>query len=184
MLNLRFGKLYSVIQRMTAPLRKSSGLPDVEWGILKVNRGEKPAVLRFRIASDYTAILVGYPELLVVTQFLTQVTYPSGFPTRVYNESIRELDRAMVDLFEVDNKGVSVLVETCGGKRTYYKYIAHGIDVDSAIRSITTKFPSEIFNWEIQDGRGGELIERLSAQYRFNEAVIRGPLKWSVRAAT
>ena len=85
-------------------------------------------------------------HLLVVIHALASVS-SDGLPTPDYNDSLIGFD---VDLIAaLDRAGCSVLVETCGGRRLYYAYVAS--------EDATKKIVSEI---SMTHGLGGSVSFR------------------------
>ena len=78
-----------------------------------------PLYLRYPNGLDYDDLGENYPQLIIVTHVLSEVTN-NGLPTGEYNESLLSFDNHLVDVLENSSAGFTVLVETFGGKRTYY----------------------------------------------------------------
>ncbi len=89
------------------------------------------------------------PTLAVVTHELTKCK-PNGLPEPNYNESLFEMDTELVSAFDVGRIGVPVLVETLGGKRHYYFYVAADTDVAAIICAVARRYPSERLSWTVR----------------------------------
>jgi hypothetical protein len=125
-----------------------------------------PLMLRFPEKPDFDALQDKYPKILVVTHQLEKVT-SNGMPESDYNYSLMDFDEDMVDAFSSDLSGITVLVETFGGRRNYYMYITKDAPVDEVKKRFASKYPKYILEWKIVDDPGWKFIRRYSHDYSF-----------------
>ena len=85
-------------------------------------------------------LLPQFPVLATITHELEIVT-SDGLPARAYNESLADLDEAIITAFDGGN-GTVVLVETFSGERNYYFYVAVGVEVSKAAAAIMQQYPN------------------------------------------
>ncbi len=123
-----------------------------------------PLLLRFPEKSDFDALEKKYTKLLLITHRLDKVL-PSGLPEPGYNETLFDFDEYIVAMF--GQSGVTVLIETFGGRRNYYIYTLPQLDVAAAQESLKAKYPAHKTNWTIHDGTGWKLIRRYAKEYGF-----------------
>src|SRR5690349_15918909 len=88
-----------------------------------------PLFLRRPECLDVDLLRPHLPNLAVVKHKFTK-RKPNGLPDDDYNHGLREFDHALVSAFDVDRMGVPALVETFGGERNYYFYVAPAADVN------------------------------------------------------
>ena len=104
------------------------------------------------------------PNLAVVThQFAKRK--PNGLPEPTYNDGLAEMDHELITAFDVDRMGVPVLIETFGGERNYYFYIAADADAPSVISAIAWRYPDERLSWTIRPDPEWSSIERYAREH-------------------
>ncbi len=81
-----------------------------------------------------------FTNIFCITHKLEKVKQ-NGLPESDYNKSLFDFDEYVVTLFDQDNKGIIVLIETYGGERHYYFYLKPNTDYESYVNFIKTKFP-------------------------------------------
>jgi len=104
------------------------------------------------------------PILAVVTHEFTK-RKANGLPEPEYNESLFEMDIELVRAFDVDRMGVPALVETFGGKRHYYFYVAADTDVPTIISTVARRYPKERLSWTIRPDAQWGFLERYAKDY-------------------
>ena len=119
------------------------------WLTVKKEYEGFPLFIRRPAALDVDLLRSIHPTLAVVThEFIKR--RPNGLPEPDYNESLIEMDMELVRAFDVDQMGVPVLVETFGGKRHYYFYVAADTDVSTIISKIARRYPEERLSWTVR----------------------------------
>ena len=95
-----------------------------------------PLMLRFPEKPDFDSLQEIYPNLLTITHILGQVQ-SNGLPEHAYNETLADFDHEIITAFDQSLLGLAVLIETFGGRRTYYLYVASDAPVDTVKTRIT-----------------------------------------------
>ena len=93
-----------------------------------------PLYLRRPQYEDIWSYQEKFPGLLTVTHKFDQVK-SNGLPESDYNKSLNDLDSKMVHMFDVKD-GLIFLIETFGGERNYYYFIAETTDYTSKVDAI------------------------------------------------
>jgi len=136
---------------------------DPQWKTRAVEYEGYPLLLRcpFHLPYERQAEL---PILFVLTHILDHVT-ESGLPEARYNTDLLEFDSAAVQPLLDASEIATVLVETFGGKRTYYSYISRTADVDAAVARLQTRFPDVRLEHETCENADWRFIRRYAADY-------------------
>src|SRR4051812_27163793 len=108
-----------------------------------------PLFLRRPVDFDVEVLRPSFPALVVVTHEFAK-RRPDGLPDPNYNDGLVEMDYELVNAFDVDRMGVPVLVETFGGKRHYYFYVAVDTDAPATISAIAHRYPNEKLSWSVR----------------------------------
>ncbi len=136
---------------------------DTTWFTGEVQHEGFPLLLRFPKKPDFDTLQIQYPRLVIVTHQLEKVK-PSGLPEADYNDSLEDMDQDIITSFPA---GIAVLVETFGGRRTYYIYTTASATVEEAKRKIATKYPKARLEWKASDDPNWRLIRGYSEDYHF-----------------
>ena len=96
--------------------------------------------LRVRPHADSTEARSTLLHLAAVTHQLDRVR-GNGLPEADYNEGLFELDHSIITSLEADGSGVTVIVETLAGKRTYYAYVTSAAHAEAALEHLHGHFP-------------------------------------------
>ncbi|HEY3762704.1 MAG TPA: DUF695 domain-containing protein [Verrucomicrobiae bacterium] len=107
-----------------------------------------PLFLRRPVGLEIEKIRPSFPILAVVSHKFTK-RLPNGLPEANYNDSLAAMDIELVCAFDVDRMGVVTLIETFGGKRNYYFYVASDTDVPTTISNIAHRYPAEELSWSV-----------------------------------
>jgi uncharacterized protein len=142
------------------------GGKEMQWYTGEVQREGFPLLLRFPAKPDFDTLSRRYPKLFVVEHTLAKVM-PSGLPEPAYNHSLADFDHDLVSAFERLVSGITVLVETFGGRRNYYIYVSADAPVEDVKRRLCTKYPQHQLDWSLQDDAGWKFIRRYSKEYKF-----------------
>jgi len=136
------------------------------WYTGEVEHEGFPLLLRFPEKPDFDKLQIKYTRLLVVTHTLDKVK-SSGLPEDDYNKTLFDLDHDLITEFEKSSSGKTVLIETFGGRRTYYIYISINSKVNEVTNSFKKKYPQHKLEWELVDANGWKLIRQYSKEYNF-----------------
>lgn len=97
-----------------------------------------PLMLRRPASVDYGSLP---PKLMELTHHFER-TMPNGMPDPSYNNALGEFDEAVIQYPPSHGLGRVVLVETFGGKRTYYFYCEKTASSKPFQQFLTERFPS------------------------------------------
>tara|TARA_R110000868_G_scaffold822_1_gene6074 strand:+ start:2008 stop:2517 length:510 start_codon:yes stop_codon:yes gene_type:complete len=95
----------------------------MEWLTTNTEYERLPLYLRLPNYNNIWEYKSKYPELMCITHEFDSVK-DNGLPTADYNETLIDFDEEVVNLTDVDKNGIIFLVETFGGARHYWFYIA------------------------------------------------------------
>lgn len=123
-----------------------------------------PLFLRRPAELDIDALCPQLPNLAIVKHKFTK-RKPNGLPEDDYNHGLAKMDNAIVSAFDVDRMGVSVLVETFGGERNYYFYVACDTNVDQIISGISSHYPAEQISWSVRADQDWTFIQRYAREH-------------------
>ncbi|MHC4546524.1 MAG: DUF695 domain-containing protein, partial [Planctomycetota bacterium] len=121
-----------------------------EWVTGQMDYEGFPLLLRRPKDLDYDLLKETFPNLVVVThQF--EKTKSNGLPEDDYNTGLAVFDDEVVNYFGNRKQGITVLVETFGGKRNYYMYAAADADADKAKAHFKQSYPKHNLSWTIKN---------------------------------
>ena len=115
---------------------------------------------------EYRSLSTVYPNLLVLTQFLTRVK-KDGLPEAEYNESLETFDSALIDIFHATDSGIAALIETFAGKRTYYFYVRVGVEASAFLGRFAKRFPTEQIEWKVKPDPEWKLLSGYARDFSF-----------------
>jgi len=122
-----------------------------------------PLFLRRPADLDVDSLRPTHPTLAVVTREFAK-RKPNGLPEPDYNETLFEMDIELVGAFDVNQMGVPALVETFGGKRHYYFYVAADTDVYAIISAVARRYPEERLSWTVRPDPQWGFLERYARE--------------------
>jgi hypothetical protein len=99
-----------------------------------------PLLLRVPDGLNYDELKEIYPQFISVTHYLSKVKN-NGLPEADYNESLYDFDEQLVGALENTGAGITVLVETFGGERTYYMYSKSDFSSELLEKELNKTFP-------------------------------------------
>jgi hypothetical protein len=117
-----------------------------------------PLFLRRPAALDIESLRPQLPNLAVLTHKFAK-RKPNGLPAPDYNHGLATLDREIVSAFDIDRMGAPALVETYGGERNYYFYVALDTDASGIFSVLARRYPEEKLSWSIRSDPGWDFIE-------------------------
>jgi hypothetical protein len=123
-----------------------------------------PLLLRRPADLNVDSLRPSLPSLVVVTHTFTK-RKPDGLPEPDYNHGLAEMDHELVTAFDVDRMGVPALVETFGGERNYYFYVAKDTDVSAVISAVASRYPAERLSWTVRPDSDWSFIEKYAREY-------------------
>ena len=123
-----------------------------------------PLFLRRPAELDIDSLRPLLPNLAIVTHKFTK-RKPNGLPDDDYNHGLAEMNHALVSAFDVDRMGVPVLVETFGGERNYYFYVAPDTNVAEILSSIASRYPAEQISWSVRPDQQWTFIESYAREH-------------------
>jgi hypothetical protein len=122
-----------------------------------------PLMLRRPAHFNVESLRPGLPTLAVVTHKFTE-RKPNGLPQPDYNHGLAKMDHELVTAFDIDRMGVPALIETFGGERNYYFYVAADTDVASTISAIAGRYPEEDISWLVRPDPEWDFIQRYATE--------------------
>lgn len=146
-------------------MASDAAIKETGWYTGEIQHEGFPLHLRFPEKPDFDALQKKFPKLLVATHSLAKVR-SSGVPEADYNDSLAEFDHELVTAFDASS-GITVLVETFGGKRAYYIYVAADAPVDAVKQRFLAKYPQHKLEWKLRDDADWKFIRKYSDDYRF-----------------
>ena len=111
-----------------------------EWLGSTVNYEGHPMLLRVRPGAGRSAARPVLVLLAAITHRLAQVR-ADGLPEAGYNDGLADLDDAIIASLDAGGAGITVVVETVAGERTYYAYVTAPIHAQVALESVCIRFP-------------------------------------------
>jgi hypothetical protein len=99
-----------------------------------------PLALRVRPAADSDKNRARFPQLVCITHQLASVR-ENGLPEAGYNRSLAGFDQDAIDLFEQRDEGLTVLIETFAGKRTYYAFALAAAPAEGRLLELKQRYP-------------------------------------------
>jgi len=136
------------------------------WITGKFEYEGSPLHLRVPKGLNYDELSVKYPKFISVTHSLSQTT-DNGLPVPEYNSTLGDFDEFLIKYLENNNMGITVLVETFGGNRTYYMYSNKGFNIETFNSSITQKYSQHIVEIDSNIDDQWSFIKQYSEDWGF-----------------
>ena len=105
-----------------------------------------------------------FSDLVIVTHTFAK-RLPDGRPDFDYNRRLEDMDVAIARAFDGTRSGVPVLVETFGGERNYYFYVAAGTAVSAILAPIVAAHPDERLAWKIRPNNNWRLFDQYAEDF-------------------
>jgi hypothetical protein len=131
---------------------------EAKWLGSTVSYEGQSMALRIRVGADVVAIRSQYPVLIALTHKLAAVL-SSGLPEPSYNNQLLELDLAIVSALDADGRGITALIETFSGKRTYYAYAEAKEQGEAAVEQVRHLHPGHFLSVTTRPDTAWELLE-------------------------
>lgn len=90
-----------------------------------------------------------FPQLTAITLQLAKVR-ADGMPEPDYNDTLADLDAGLIDLFEINNVGLTVLVETFNGRRTFYSFTQATAPVQALVTDFQKRNPMHAISIQVK----------------------------------
>ena len=136
----------------------------MKWKCKQTTQQGLPLFLRYLEGIDANAFKTRFPKLVVVRHQLSKVS-PNGLPEPEYNEGLFEFDEGLRNLFELSQHGITVLIETFGGKRNYYVYADSKRNATDIVASLKRAFPKENLSWTIHSDPRWSFVVKYSKEF-------------------
>ncbi len=137
---------------------------EYEWATLTREYEGFPLYFRFPLRLDYDALQHRFPVRLVLTHVFSFRRF-DGLPEARYNETLEEFDHSLVTYFKASELGQVVLVETFGGKRHYYYYVAPSVEPEAMSADILSRYPAQRIEIESKADPSWRFIRRYSSEF-------------------
>ena len=134
------------------------------WRTKEVAHEGFPLLLRYPENLNFDANKIAFPLLAVVTHEFSKVS-PNGLPEPEYNDSLLSFDSDLRATLEAGQIGQTVLIETFGGKRKYYVYVAPEIHVDEKVASVSKRYPGERLSSSVHSDPEWGFIKRYAKEF-------------------
>jgi hypothetical protein len=138
--------------------------PQTSWVSLRREHEGFPLYLRFPTALDYDALQSKLPVRLVVRHTFSLRRF-DGAPEPRYNDTLEEFDRFVINYFANPDRGQVVLVETFGGERNYYFYLAGAAESETLLAAVRQRFPGQRVDAQSKSDPEWRFIRRYRAEY-------------------
>ena len=125
-----------------------------------------PLLLRVPDGLKYDELKEIYPQFISVTHYLSKVKN-NGLPDADYNESLFDFDEQLVGVLENTGAGITVLVETFGGERTYYMYSKSDFSSESLEKELHETFPEHQLEINSKTDKEWSFIKRYANDWKF-----------------
>jgi hypothetical protein len=113
---------------------------------------------------DFDALSARFPVHLTVSHEFSFRRF-DGAPEPSYNSALEEFDVAVTRYFAGSNDGQVVLVETFGGTRHYYFYVAPSVTVGPMLADLRARFPGYRLEAEARADPSWNFIRCYTAEY-------------------
>ena len=104
-----------------------------------------------------------YPYLLWAEQTLAEVRN-SGLPDPHYNDTLEEFDQSLIAEVEKEEKGLTALVETFAGKRTYYFYVKD-VAIEQMRSVIEGRYPKIVVKWGSREDPSWDFLKNYARDF-------------------
>jgi len=99
-----------------------------------------------------------------VTHELAQVR-PDGLPSSDYNESLAELDAQIIEALEDQGLGITVVIETYNGQRSYYAYVTSVAHAKRAFDTVSGVFHNTCSCFILAQTHSGACIQNTASGF-------------------
>ncbi len=142
------------------------------WISAKLEYESFPLYLRYPASSNLEALQPDFPLLTVVTLVFEKV-HSDGLPEGPYNRTLENLDLFIVRSLSRAHCGQCVLVETFGGKRTFYAYVRDALVATSLSRRLAKSYMQHRITIEIEPDPNWSFIRRYDNEHNLYAAAAQ-----------
>ena len=137
---------------------------EYSWVSIELTYEGFPLFLRRSVNLDTDSLQALFSNLAVLTHKFSK-REPNGLPEADYNDSLFDFDREIVGAMNSDGKGVPVLIETFGGKRNYYFYVAADANVEELFLAISRRHPNKKLTWSVRPDATWSFIKKYTKEF-------------------
>ena len=142
----------------------SNSEAESRWISIRREHEGFPLYLRYPAALDYALLQAKLPFRSVVTHAFSLRRF-DGAPEPKYNDTLEAFDGFLTGYFASPDRGQIVLVETFGGERNYYFYIADPADTETLLTTVRRQFPGQRVDAECEKDSEWRFIQKYRAEY-------------------
>jgi eukaryotic-like serine/threonine-protein kinase len=156
-----------VLDQLEARERQASPpeeAPERRWLTTQKSHQGSPLLLRRPEVLDFEDIGRSFPNLVVIAHRLTMIE-PNGLPEADYDAQLADFDRYVTSYLRIGHRGLTVLIETFGGKRTYYCYAADGVALERMKKDVETRYPHNELEWKERRDPDAGFIRKYAAEH-------------------
>jgi uncharacterized protein DUF695 len=137
---------------------------DGSWEALTRTYEGFPLFLRRPIGLDFDLLSLKFKVRLVLTHTFNFSRF-DGAPEPAYNDGLGAFDIFVSRYFEPTAEGQIVLIETFGGRRNYYFYVASSVDPQSVLADLRTRYPTTRLEIQIAGDPGWGFIRQYTKEH-------------------
>lgn len=138
---------------------------EMPWLTKKVDYEGFPLLLRRPNHKRIRQYQKEYFHLFCLTHTLEKVTN-NGLPELEYFDTLIDFDGILVDLFELETEGITLLVETYCGKRNYWFYLKDGVDYLSKFNKLCDENFDKNLEYTIRKDNEWSFIEKYPLAFK------------------
>ena len=138
---------------------------ETPWKTARYEYEGFPLLLRLPDGLKYDELKETYPQYISVTHILSSVTN-DGLPEKHYNRSLFDFDERVMSALEENGAGITVLVETFGGKRTYYMYSKVDFSTELLVTQLNKEFPEHIIEIDSKNDKEWSFIKQYANDWK------------------
>ncbi len=132
------------------------------WSGESIHEGHR-LLLRGRKNLRHSTLAKEYPYLLRVEQALSEVR-GSGLPDPQYNKTLEVFDLSLIREIESEERGLTALIETFAGKRTYYFYVREA-SFEKMRAVMEARHPGLALRWNVREDPGWSFLQKYAEDY-------------------
>ena len=137
-----------------------------EWVGANFDYEGSTLALRARPGVDTEEHEKRFPHLPTLTHQLEQVR-ADGTPEPEYNQSLAEFDDAVHDTLKLSGRGLVMIVETFGGKRSYYACVAESEFAEQWAEQVSGRFSECCVSAEIDCDQAWNFYRQYRREYQW-----------------
>ena len=134
-----------------------------EWVSAELSYEGRPLLLRRPAILDFNCIADHFSRLVVIKHIFA-CTKVNGLPDADENDRLAQFESNLLRYVK-DKDGLPVLVETFGGKRSYYFYVAAGFELEATKARIRLDYPHLKLEWLEKLDSSASFIRNYAKEY-------------------